>query len=92
MLGSDPARDVYYPAQSYAWAGHTYLALLYLTHGRVRSSSPHDDFTLEQGATPTHCGGYPKPTADDYKALPSTASLKSKLNASEAQCAAGLPT
>ena len=92
MLGPDPALAHVNPAQSYAWAGHAHPALLYLTHDCVRSSSPHDDFTLEQGATPTHCGGYPKPTADDYKALPSTASLKSKLNASEAQCAAGLPT
>ena len=89
MLGSDPARDVYYPAHSYAWAGHTYLALLYLTHGCVRSSSPQDDFTLEQGATPTQCGGCPKPTGD-CKALPGT--LKSKLNASKAQCAARSPT
>ena len=89
MLGSDPARDVYYPAHSYAWAGHTYLALLYLTHSRVRSSSTQDDFTLEQGATPIQCDGCPKPTGD-CKALLGT--LKSKLNAFEAQCAAGLPT
>ena len=89
MLGLDPALAHVYPAQSYAWAGHAHPALLYLTHGRVRSSSPHDDFTLEQGATPTQCGGCPKPTGD-YKALPGT--FKSKLNASEPQCAAGLPT
>ena len=88
MLGPDPALAHVNPAQSYAWAGHAHPALLYLTHGRVRSSSPHDDFTLEQGATPTQFGGFPKPTSD-YKVPPGT--LKFKLNASKAQYAAGLP-